>query len=344
MELQLFCHGMMLFWYRKPVGDQPHGYRIMIPQGILDEELVHELRLVLDTEAERSYLGFKDQDPATRATQYWRLEFGNAVSTSARGRKPSETNLTFYGAGSTQSIRRAGRTKGKAGVAFVIDIPYPREECPIRAMNYTNNPYLEPGMQTTGRVVKTFNAQPGRIVSARVFQFSITDAAISLYNTRTGCRREIVARPSSDIIKIHLYNQSKDPPSGKRPNHLPLLNNMLTLKTIVDNTRIEGPFDLQLNPERKGTYAELDYPTTICDLDLLDLWERSVLLAVGGELKGLEQFHPAAYDPAECGQGSGCNEPEPPDPDPEPPDPLQLARAKAVKPAAKKQKKATKKR
>jgi hypothetical protein len=321
MELQLICHGMMLFWYRESVksANATDGYQILIPQGRINNQLVHELRLGPGSGAKVSSLGYDDQDPNTLATQYWQLDFGNIESTKERGQKSKDKNLTFYGNSSTRTKRRTGIKKEDAGVAFVIDIPYPLKECPIRAMDYKKNPYLNPSAdgKRKARVVEAFNVRPKTIVSARVFHFSINNnVPITLYRPATNTRRDIVANPSGSIIQIHLYNQAPEPPSDNRENHLPLFNKMLQLTTNSNNTHTEAPFDLELNPDRDGAKAKLDTSQTVRGKDLSDLWE-FLEFDETGKVRNPSDIR--AYDPAECGQGSGCNHPDlDPDPDPDP--------------------------
>jgi hypothetical protein len=349
MELQLICHGMMLFWYRHPAPGAPvtsDGYQILIPQAEMNGQPVHELRLGLNPGAIKSHLGYNDLNATNGATQHLRLEFGDSISVKERRAKAKQTNLNFYRINPHRSVRRAGNDRPSSGVAFVIDIPYPDDEDPIRVTDYTYDPYMTTGPNS--RVVTAFDIRPRRLVGARVFKFAISNKPITLLNLTTGAPPQVIEpNPTGQRIKLHLYSQSMHKPDPN-DNHLPLLNAMLDLKNL--NTSVSHGFDLQMDPGREPTHdPPLDLPPGLGFRDQLHLWEFHAMFPfVHAALKSgkasedtLEKLSlkvdKTAYDPAECGQGGGCDY----DP-PEPPPAVEVqiaAPRKAAKPAAKKRKK-----
>jgi hypothetical protein len=342
MELQLICHGMMLFWYRHKVDNDPttDGYRILIPkQGMTKGSPLHQFRLGLGPGALEPYLCYADLTD-WQATQEWKLEFGNIPSNKMRGPKPGDANLNFYRNPQSKAVPVKEVTAGNSPIAFIIDIPYPMAEDPIRATDYRADPYVK------GDVVAGFGIHPRRIVSARVFTFLINGQSITL--SRANETKTIVANPSQPRIKLHLYSQSADPPGNA--THLGLLNDMLGLRKGVSN--YSNSFDLKLNTASGAIHdPDLKIPEGLGFRDLLHLWEYFELFPftkkpclesakVARDLSRLVDLY--AYDPAECGQGSGCDYDPPDDPGPPPVAVQSAAPGKDPKPTAKTKKPKTK--
>ena len=125
MKLHLICHGMMLFLYRRRSSECADGYRILIPQCPLFKTFPqHELRLGTSPGAPKTYLSY---GPEPQPTKYYDLQFGVACSQKRRGPKDVLSNLSLYENLKFKAQSNYGNGK-PSGVAFAIDIPYPKEE------------------------------------------------------------------------------------------------------------------------------------------------------------------------------------------------------------------------
>src|SRR5262249_34711395 len=98
MKLHLICHGMMLFWYRKPANG-PDGYTIFIPHGHSHDgsgTMLHDVRLGLGAGAKDSVLKLP-ADHADHTRKNYRLEFGASANMNPRSQSPpASQNLSFY--------------------------------------------------------------------------------------------------------------------------------------------------------------------------------------------------------------------------------------------------------
>ena len=299
MELKLICHGMMLFWYRKETANVPAGYRILIPQSPNKE---HVLRLGVGPGAPSSVLQY---ETSPKSTQHFGLDFGVGPSPTKPGMKPKNSELLMYRTADAVATPDDRASLG-AGVGFVIDIPYPLREEPVRATDYDEDPYL-PGL-----AVEAFAIHPRRMLDARVFTFIVADSTkdVILRSNDNLPSRLLVKAPVPDGIKLHLYCQ---PPTPVMPgtSHLQRLNEMLLFGGSV--------LDLKLNDDRNPKKdPDIPIPVGLSFQDLLHLSELGALMPGGtgasditgdSDVQGQKLMTmPSmfAIDPAECGQGGGC--------------------------------------
>jgi hypothetical protein len=301
MKLHLICHGMMLFWYRKP-DPGPEGYTILIPQGFRSGKLLHLVGAGIGVGAPNPHPWLQLDSTDVVPQRRFELRFALAAVPHNGVKPPENENLSFYENPAYRAV------ENPTGIAFAIDIPYPHSENPMRVATYEADPYVRRDSDALrDRVVKAFTIAPRRIVAARLLSFEITDPRISLYEPRTGQELPFVPGPSGRDIKLHLYSQPAHLP-GPHENHTEILNDMLHLETKGGG---RASFDLKLNPDRKPTLDPDTFPT-LPDLgftDHLHLWELAALYPQGaddhgahGSTSGVLRF----VDPAECGQGGGC--------------------------------------
>jgi hypothetical protein len=327
MELKLICHGMMLFWYRKPStdGGRDDGYTILIPQATVhntegcasethmggseqhspkqhqEQHFMHEVRLGVGAGARHSVLGYGSQPEGTK---YFDLKFGCGISSTQRVKKSDECNLVIYRNQIHGAMPNYGRDPD-AGVAFAIDIPYPVREESVRVTEYKNDPYI-------GTAVDAFCVHPRRVVATRVFTFEVADVSegIVLRNKLVPCDTRVI-QPGSissnqKTVRLHLYSQPpKFPLLGD--NHFPMLTRML----LVNGS----PLDLCLNEDRcpDNDPDGLVIPYGLGFKDVLHLAELRFLFPhlcdpAGGHhhAKVGDENVITSFDPAECGQGGGC--------------------------------------
>jgi hypothetical protein len=302
MKLRLICHGMMLFWYKKPStpGGDDDGYRILIPQGYVADQqghghLMHDLRFgigagVPDPHAHKWLLLAPN---AVVPPREFDLRFGVAPRRHRTDEVPdSNRNLSFYENAGYRAVEDPNR------IAYTIHVPYPHDETPLRVATYQAPPYK------SGGVVGGFGVLPHRIVSARMLTFEIDNpnAGIYLYDRNAYQSSPVGTGSITGDLTLHLYSEPAHKP-GANENHTHILNAMLKLSDKNANT--SSDFDLTLNDQRKPTYDPegLEVPSGLNFRDLLHLWEISALDNPGSPL---HVRGPAFVDPAECGQGGGC--------------------------------------
>lgn len=311
MKLQLICHGMMLFWYRPPSasGLKDDGYTILIPQ-LHAHAIPHVFKVDLVAGAPRPLLEY----PSTpQGTRFLKLSFGSSASPKRRGAKSRLHNLSFY-----RNLEYAARPNfgntAQAGVAFAIDIPYPHKEDAVRASKYENAPYL-----MGGKAQPAFDIRPRRILGASVFTFENVrpDVEVKFDDPANPANNiPILPQPLAADVKLHIYSQPEVPPT-LATNHVEMLNKILKLENLANLHPVQD-LDLFVNPFRDATEIVIPPPAglTLDDAKHLHQFRVSPEPPPVGGHHGSGHAHggnPAvqldkrAFDPAECGQGGGCD-------------------------------------
>lgn len=304
MKLYLFCHGMMLFWYRRRTYESVDGYRILIPQSPVgdDGKLQHQVGLGACLGAtDNDFLSYPD---SPEPTKFYELQFGAATSLKPRGPKDCGANIGLY--------ERYGLCKAEPnygydqpnGVAFAIDIPYPACDDQLRPVTYSDVVY-QPGYTR-----EDFQIYPKCIPRSNLFTYEIScpDMPIVLQDKLDPSKRTILTEVSGDSdVKLYLYS---GPPHveimGK--SHLPAFNNMLrygnhsTLDLDMNLGVSSVCHRLEDTPIPKGFttddyrhLAELNDKSDFCPYS-----NKEARADMGGH------SHMTGANPAECSQGGGC--------------------------------------
>lgn len=292
MKLRLICHGMMLFWYKKPSseGGDDDGYRIFIPQGHHHGRLMHDLRFGVGAGVPKPHPWLRLDTGGVVQPKEFELRFGAAGRRHRSNEVPDPAeNLSLYESEDYRAV------ENPAGIAYTIHVPYPHDEIPIRVATYQRPPYL------AGNVVTNLGVAPHRIVGARILTFEIASANIDvqLYDVKQQQLSPVETSPAGSDLTLHLYSEPPHQP-GEDEDHTEMINGML--KLLDKNGNALSDFDLKLDELRtpKLDPEGLELPAGLNFRDLLHLWELDALDNPGQSLRA--RF----VDPAECGQGGGC--------------------------------------
>jgi hypothetical protein len=291
MELQLICHGMMLFWYRRPrYSEFDDGYTILIPRKSNNHE--HKVRLGVGPGAHETVLGYDDEDP--KETRRGAIAFGVADSDKPRGPKPKSFNLMFL----HKDFQAFADSRG---VAFAIDIPYPHREEPVRVATY--GPEQPPYERPDGSAAHAFKISPTRLVATTVFTYRIADPSKGLtLHIGSDMRKILDHEEMHGTVKLHLYSQQRHHIAGD----IGMLNQMLQWNR-KGSSGVSSQLNLKPNDCRKALLDLPDFPIPqgLTFRDCLHLTELHNLdHPIDDKDKDMPRI--MAIDPAECGQGGGC--------------------------------------
>jgi hypothetical protein len=197
----------------------------------------------------------------------------------------------LYRPNATKAVPHIDTGSKDAGIAFTIDIPYPRFEEPVRVATYKRDPY-------SGHAATHFGICARLLVGARVLTFEVQDPKDGIHLQNLDDSRDcrpILGSITGDV-KLHLYSQPRV--VHPKSNHLEVFKKMVRLN--------QQPLEICLVEERGADIDPpwLPRPNGLSIIDTLHLHELPPLKQHEQEEKiPLEAM---TIDPAECNQGGGC--------------------------------------
>jgi hypothetical protein len=278
-RLNLICHGMMLYYWKKT---DPDYITILVPPSPVDPITHQNLHVI-------AFSRFPGGQPMLLSQSgIWTLDFGASPAlTQANSSFTKPMNNTDVVFDKYPLSANAG------AILYQIRVPYPSSvrryyvgNYPSSAPPYVYNPSGPVSMDYTTR---DFAIHPASMTGTHVFTYDHINTMITLTHTASGDMQTISGAP---VVNLHLYSQ----PAKKSDydfHHIHVFNEM------VGYTDSNGNMHAKLDLTVLNAAGSLDADPSEPDLSTVDTAELSDLLDPN-------TAPPPGVDPASCLQGWGC--------------------------------------